>query len=87
MIFWMSVPFTQIANSAHAIRPSRLGDGFVSSRHPLKQILEPFIPFSRWCCLFNEQMSTVYRAEQNTSGFIREFTSLNILMERSQRRF
>ena len=85
MIFWVSVPFAQIADCSLSRRPSRQSDGFVSKRHPLKQIAKPFVPNRGSRRLLNKQVASMYGAKQKSACFAVGIAVLNILTEYLQR--
>lgn len=60
MVFWMGVPFAEIADSSLTCSPSRQGDGFVSKRHPLEQVAKPLVPSRGNRRLLNEQVASMY---------------------------
>lgn len=85
MIFWVGMPFAQIANDSLSRRPSRQGNGFVSKPHPLEQVAKPLVPSRGNRRLLNEQVASMYGTKQKSACFAIGIISLNMLTECLQR--
>lgn len=85
MVFWMGVPFAQIADGSLTRRPSSQGNGFVAKRHPLEQVAESLVP-CRWNrCLLDNHVDSMNRTKQKSASLAVGIAGLNMLTESFQR--
>ena len=68
MVFWMCVPFAQIADGSLTRPPSSQSNDFVTKWHSLEKVVESLVPYCRNRCLFDKHVGSMNRTKQQSAS-------------------